>query len=729
VNARALLLAALVLGCATVAPAFAARVTGVVVDRDGKPVEYANVRVPALQKGVIADDRGAFTIDLPDGPCVLECAQIGYQRSRVTLTVRDGLAPLRVTLPDEPVPVAEVSVEASAFGKTGKSEGAVVRRMDVLMTPGGAADVFQALRALPGINAPAEGAALYVRGGDPNETVIRVDGAEIGHPYHYEGASGGLFSILDTYMLKSAFFSSGGFTSKYGGAMSGVLDIETQDPMNLKTVGLAANVVGSNASTTWSLVPGKLSFMASVAHTNTSLLMRLYGSNRDYTSPPTSFNSVAKLLWRYSSTGRLSVFDLGSTEALEVKSTPYNATGTYASTARNHFVALHAQDVIAGRVAVKANVTTQAYRSDWSFEGFRERRTEHVHQAFLDGVWAIGTRHEVSFGGSWRNREAGFDGLAAQDSTDLANGAPVRRYGFDTSVREPGLYAEDKLRVAGPVYATVGVRVDHAGNTDEWLGDPRAALAWRVDEHQTLRLATGRYHQLASVDRLDPVYGNPKLAPSYADHVIGGYEWKSEFGNVRLEGYQKRYHGLAVDDSLTWWSSDGTGYARGVDVFVQGTYQHLNGWVSYGWIDSKRREADDPRELRSRYSVSHSLSVVGEYAMSARWHTGLRWSHASGHPYTPVVGATFDSGRGVWHPVLGENQSALTPAYDRVDLRLTRLFSLPGSNICVAYAECMNILGTANVLDYSYNADYSQRTANRSYFSRRLIVAGFSLSW
>ena len=90
------------------------------------------------------------------------------------------------------MPVAEVSVEASAFGKTGKSEGAVVRRMDVLMTPGGAADVFQALRALPGINAPAEGAALYVRGGDPNETVIRVDGAEIGHPYHYEGASGGL---------------------------------------------------------------------------------------------------------------------------------------------------------------------------------------------------------------------------------------------------------------------------------------------------------------------------------------------------------------------------------------------------------------------------------------------------------------------------------------------------------------------------------------------------------
>ena len=120
--------------------------------------------------------------------------------------------------------------------------------------------------------------------------------------------------------------------------------------------------------------------------------------------------------------------------------------------------------------------------------------------------------------------------------------------------------------------------------------------------------------------------------------------------------------------------------------------------------------------------------MIGVYRIGA-YELGARFEMYTGFPYTPIVGATFDAGRNVWHPVMGENQSALTPAYDRVDLRLTRLFSLPGSNICVAYAECMNILGTANVLDYSYNADYTRRTANRSYFSRRLIVAGFSLSW
>src|SRR5204862_2179480 len=139
-------------------------------------------------------------------------------------------AATRVALADEPVPVGEVVVSASSFGKVGKSEGATLRRMDIMMTPGGTADVFQALRTLPSINAPNEGAALYVRGGDPHETLVRIDGGEIGHPYHYEGASGGLFSAFDAYMLKSAFFSSGGFSSKYGGVLSGVLDIETQDP-------------------------------------------------------------------------------------------------------------------------------------------------------------------------------------------------------------------------------------------------------------------------------------------------------------------------------------------------------------------------------------------------------------------------------------------------------------------------------------------------------------------
>src|SRR5262249_48817881 len=142
---------------------------------------------------------------------------------------------------------------------------------------------------------------------------------------------------------------------------------------------------------------------------------------------------------------------------------------------------------------------------------------------------------------------------------------------------------EDKLRVWGPIYATLGARADHLSPLDQWTYDPRAALAWRVDEHQTVRVAVGRYHQPADPRFQDAVYGNPRLGPLEADHAIAGYEWKSEFGNVRVEAYHKDYRDLVTQDSAAFYSNQGYGSARGIDVFLQGTYRWLSGWVSYGF--------------------------------------------------------------------------------------------------------------------------------------------------
>jgi uncharacterized protein (DUF2336 family) len=44
------------------APALAATVTGVVVDRRGQPVELANVAVPSVKRGAVTDAQGRFTL-------------------------------------------------------------------------------------------------------------------------------------------------------------------------------------------------------------------------------------------------------------------------------------------------------------------------------------------------------------------------------------------------------------------------------------------------------------------------------------------------------------------------------------------------------------------------------------------------------------------------------------------------------------------------------------------
>lgn len=713
----------------------AARLTGRVVDRAGVGLEFANVRAPQHKRGAVTDAEGRFELDLPEGATAIEVSQLGYQLLRLSVAVADGIAPLRFTLHEEPVPVAEVHVQASSFGRTGQGEGAVVRRSDVYTTPGGAADLFQSLRALPGINAPTEGAALFVRGGDPSETVIRLDGADIGHPYHYEGASGGLFSIMDTYLLQSAFFSSGGFGARYGGGMSGVLDIETRDPLNERSVSMGAHMAGASLASTWSIIPDKLAGIVSVARGDPRMLFKLYGSASEFEQTPTSWNGIGKLIHRYSPSGRVSLLTLQSAERIRVVSQQLSVQDTYASRVHNQFWALHLTDVAAGRVAVKANLTTQRFRDDWSFSDFGQRGIERQSIASLDFVWPVSERHESSFGAGWRHRTFDRDGLTAADSTDLAPGADTRIAAVRGSADEPWAHAEHKMRVVGSLYATLGGRIERVLTVDRWVFDPRGALALRMGDHQTLRVATGRYHQPPQLARLDARYGNPRLEPSYADHVIAGYEWASDFGTVRLEAYRKDYRRLARQDDATWWAADGFGYARGVDVLVQGTHGWLDGWVSYGYLDAKRREEDDPRELTARYGPRHAVTLVQRYQVTPRFHVGARYSHSTGRPYTPVVGATFDAGESRWRPVLGENQSGRMPDYHRVDLRLMRLFSLPqtghvrASNVCVMYAEALNVLGIRNVLDYWYNEDYSERRDIDSYFSRRMIVAGVALSW
>ncbi len=730
-----LVLAAAALFAPPSARAAEVAVTGVVVDAVGAPVEYATVNAPALRRGAVTDALGRFSITLPEGPADLLAQQVGYVRTRISFRVGAGMLPLRLVLKDEPVALAEVTVHTSSFGKQGKSEGAVINRMDVYTTPGGAADVFQSLRALPGIDSPNEGAAVYVRGGDPRETLVRLDGGDLGHPYQYEGASGGLFANFDSYMLKSAFFSSGGFSARYGGVLSGVLDIQTQDPMNTRTVTVGANFAGASASASWAVVPDKLSLVGAGGLSTTTLLHRLYGTSRDYAHDPTSDRGALKGIYRYSKTGRMTATYLGSSDHVGVISPQLNFEGTFTDRSRNHYGVMQVDQLVGTKLALTGIASWQDWRSRWSYGAFAGDVRERGATAQLDAVWPVTRAHELSFGARIARNASDRASLSPADSSDYANGAPTRTFAVRARVTSPGVYLEDKFQVVGPLYATLGARADRLADHAAWSLDPRGALALRLSPHHTVRLAGGRYHQSPDPLYLDPVYGNPRLLPLAADHAIAGYEWLDGDRNARVEFYRKTYRALVTNDSTTYYANGGRGYARGVDVLLKGSRRDLSGWISYGYLDSRRRELDDPREVPASYGVRHSGTLVAQYRVAAAWTLGTRLSASSGAPYTPVVGRAYDSARGMWRPIEGENNSGRMPAFSRVDLRATYLFSLPAlaglkaSSICVAYIEALNVLDRHNTLRYSWNEDYTERRSEDSYFGRRLLVLGVSLAW
>src|SRR5262249_50410633 len=103
---------------------------GLVLAPQGKPVEFANVTIAAIKRGAVTDEQGRFRMEVPAGMVTIEVNQLGYETNRMIVDVLEsGPNTLRATLREEPIAISEVQVTASSFGKVGKSEGAVVRRI------------------------------------------------------------------------------------------------------------------------------------------------------------------------------------------------------------------------------------------------------------------------------------------------------------------------------------------------------------------------------------------------------------------------------------------------------------------------------------------------------------------------------------------------------------------------------------------------------------------------
>ncbi|HED07121.1 MAG TPA: hypothetical protein ENI57_03295, partial [Ignavibacteria bacterium] len=207
------------------------KIHGQVLNTKNRPLPYVNVYLLNTTDGAMTNEKGKFSfVARSKRNIILIASMIGYEKykKRIKLLNQEKVVNIQIFLKQKAVELPGAVVMGSSFSSE-KGKGIVISAMDVLTTPGGAADIFQSLKTMPGLTQVSESAELYVRGGDPSETVTLINQAAVYHPYTYESAYGGLFSNINTGAVKSIYFSSGGFSVKYGNALSGVLDIETKN--------------------------------------------------------------------------------------------------------------------------------------------------------------------------------------------------------------------------------------------------------------------------------------------------------------------------------------------------------------------------------------------------------------------------------------------------------------------------------------------------------------------
>jgi vitamin B12 transporter len=638
----------------------------------------------------------------------------------------------------EPVPVQDgaarhdlqpIVVEASGYSMDDTRTATRLTKLEVYTLPGGTADVLHAFQTMPGVTRVNDGADLYVRGGDVAESPMYVDGARLFHPGRFETLNGSVFGVLDPSAVRRAYFSSGGFSARYGNALSGIVDIETEGRPLERQWRVGANLT-SLGGTLWQPLTSRTGVWGTAMATTTRPLLALHGRLDDYPESPRSLQGMAGIVFEPRRGVEVKATALLESDATTASVSAAGYDGAFRSAAATRLasaaIRLLSDDGRAGlRVAAGASV----HESGFEFGVLDRDRTDRSATVRIDGDVARSRLH-VRGGLELARMDARRDGVVPAGE-ELAPGSPVVVLDDEhDEARHMGVYGEVEARVSDRVALIAGVRTDALPGESSWTVDPRLAIAYALDAW-TMRLGGGVFSQGRWRTRYAlPDGGRPAGVPLRASHFVAGVQRDGSLA-LRAEAYIKRYsefdaRALGMDAVGEPGPSAIGGSARGIDVIVQWTgTERVTGWLTYSLIDA-HVELEDGVRLPSEYDATHTATAVTKTAVGQAWEVGLTTRYGSGRPFTPIIGmAEPTAGRPV-APLYGAVHGERYPDYFRVDARITRLIPVRGG-LMVAYLEALNVLDRANVVGYTYDADYRARRPIGSFFGDRTLVFGMEL--
>jgi len=711
------------------------KISGTVLDEKNKPLPYVNVYLLVSSEGSATDEKGTFSFTTNSiDEVTVTASLIGYSsfKQRINLKEQKNII-LNIQLVREIIKLQESIVIGSSFGSE-KSKGVVLSSQDVYTTPGGAADIFQSLKTLPGLTQVSESAQLFVRGGDPIETLTMVDGATLYHPYTYESAYGGLFSNLNTSTVKGLYFSSGGFSSKYGNALSGVLDIETKnEPLNTNfLVGISMATANLNGEVP--IVDEKLGIRFTSQQSYTKPIMWFNGALDEFTTSPTSRDLSLAVLFRYSKTGRIKLFGLTAEDKQGVNIDRAEYDGIFNGNSTNNFINLRQTDILASNILIKNSLSFNRHTNFWKLGILDLKQTDDVIKLRSDLEYQLTNDFKVVSGFEFEQRKRNYLGTIPEEDYDIRPDAVGESIDAEIKNLRIGSYAEIELKSLLGIknlFTVAGSRIDVFPDLKINWFDPRVGFGYKLTEKSTIKIAWGIFHQLPDLRLFSPEDGNPNLLSMRADHLVLSYDFKIDKNNsLRIEAYHKRYTNLPLEDKVINYSNEGDGFANGIDVIAKGRLPFgFDGWISYGFINTKRKWMDFEELSKSDFDITNNLAVVLNYRLSAMWKVGINYKYATGRPYTPVVGSNYVAHADIYEPVYGIDNSGRYPDYHRLDFRVTHLNQMFGKFFTVFYVEALNILDITNLFGFSYSRDYSEKNIIKSYFGRRTIVFGAQVSF
>ena len=690
---------------------------------NGESLPFASVYLKDQNWGGITNESGYYAIaGVPPGRYILVVSMIGYAVYREELVVADEDILRDIRLGEEAIEVEDTVIEADReeVESFDISPSRTILQMRELKTAPAAieADPIRTIQTLPGVATLSDfSVGLYVRGGTPDQNLILLDGTDVYNASHMFG----LFSTFPADAAKSTELLRGGYPAKYGGRLSSVLNVITNEGNKQEVE-----------------VDGGLSLLASRMTVQGPALKGswLISARRTHLDP---LMAMAR-------------------RALEAKALGYNF---YDLQGKTHQILSHSDQLTVAAYTGRDNLL---YRFDelgfdlkWGNRTVSSKWT-HVFDSNLFGNFLVtGSRFkaatnfdsedvelleqncltDVSFKGdlnyfAGKNHavELGFN--IKRQSIDYEFGEKDRIW-FDIDVKalHNSFYVQDTWAMGPLLSLQPGLRFNHFDNGGYTGASPRLAARYQLTDAIALKGALGRYHQyifrlareFQGMSLLSNVWAlaDSTAEPSSSIHYIAGFETKVLGLDLDAETYFKDYEGLYeinYDEQDSNKIGDilrrGDGRAYGFDLLLRKRGGKQTGWLSFSTGVSERRidnlnldSGGNARHFKSKFDRNLSINLVHSWRFREKWTLNSRGAYASGQPYTQILGRgeiSLPSGNTWTFNEQGELNAVRLPSYQRVDISIQRVFAFRTWEMR-AYLQIVNVLNRKNIFNYFWDLE------------------------
>ena len=709
-------------------------VHGKVTDETGAPMDMVHIRLSRGSIGTLSNFKGEYDLRVGKNDTLrIIFTSLGYKRVErvVNTNVKDGeKVSLNVQMLPNTAVINDVEVVARQRNNNGVEK---IGTNELKRTPTASGNAVEdLLGTMAGVTINNEMSSQYsVRGGSFDENLVYVNGIEIYRPQLISSGQQEGLSFINSSMVGSIGFSTGGFAPEYGDKMSSVLDITYKRPERFEAEA-NVNLMGASASL------GQSSERFSQLHgirfrRNTSLLSSL-DTKGEY--DPRFFDYQTFLT--YDLNEKLSVNFLGNIATNRYRFTPKTREtsfgtmdnmkkfmvyfdgqerdrfDTYFGAFTLNYKGLRNTDL---RLLASAFKTDEEVTYDISGEYWLDSATEggqgslgvgayHEHaRNYLDasvvavslkGTTQIG-HNKISYGvgvrgeyitdriAEWERRDSA--GYTLPHFDQQVNMVYNLHSFYDNVTTKYEAFLQDNYgwnALGGRFYLVAGLRFLYWTYNREALLSPRASLAFTPDckPGLTLRVATGLYSQSPFYKEYRKTY----IDPDGNSMIAMNSDIKSQ-----------RSLQVIVGSDYTF-----SAYGRPFKLTAEAYYKHITDYVPYTVDNVQIRYLG--YNSGKAFSTGFDMKLFGEFVegtdswislslnRSREDFDGLKTSRPTEQRYS--IGMFFSdfwpgndsykvSLRGVMndglptYSPLGGRESGMfrTPAYKRIDLGASRVWN------------------------------------------------------